>query len=489
MSRKGLSKSRLLSSLQCQKRLWLEMNRPELAEVSEGTEARFQTGHRVGEVARDLVAGGTLIEWTDDLTSALRHTKKALQELPATLFEAAFQHEGVLVRADVLRASRQGLRVNEVKSSTSVKDYHHHDAAIQAWVIGGAGYDVRSIAIQHIDNAFVYRGDGDYRGLFTEQSLGREIAPVVDQVPSWVAAARRTLAGKEPRVVTGKQCGQPFECAFQTYCASKEPQTEYPVSILPYGGKTVPALLAEGYRDLRDIPHGRLISENHQRVWRASRSGKPEFDQAGAARCMAAHGYPRHFLDFETVSFAVPIWAGTRPYQALPFQYSCHVQTRDGSVQWKAFLDLSGAPPMARFLESLLGAVGDKGPIFAWHANFEAHRLRDLAMMYPAKQEKIAKVIARIVDLLPIVRTHYYHPAMMGSWSLKAVLPTIEPGMAYVGVGEVQEGSAAELAYVEATSAATTPERKAALSDALTAYCRRDTEALVRIARFLESGR
>lgn len=58
MARKGLSKSRLLSSLQCQKRLWLEIHRPQAAETSDATEALFTLGHNVGEVARRLAPAG-----------------------------------------------------------------------------------------------------------------------------------------------------------------------------------------------------------------------------------------------------------------------------------------------------------------------------------------------------------------------------------------------------------------------------------------------
>ena len=47
-----LSKSKLLSFLQCRKRLWLEAHRPELAQITAARQALFDTGHRVGEVAR-----------------------------------------------------------------------------------------------------------------------------------------------------------------------------------------------------------------------------------------------------------------------------------------------------------------------------------------------------------------------------------------------------------------------------------------------------
>ena len=45
----GLSKSRLMSFLQCPKRLWLEKHQPELAQISAATEAAFATGHEIGE--------------------------------------------------------------------------------------------------------------------------------------------------------------------------------------------------------------------------------------------------------------------------------------------------------------------------------------------------------------------------------------------------------------------------------------------------------
>ena len=46
-----LSKSRIMSSLQCLKRVHLEVNRPEMAQYSRATEAAFAIGHEVGDMA------------------------------------------------------------------------------------------------------------------------------------------------------------------------------------------------------------------------------------------------------------------------------------------------------------------------------------------------------------------------------------------------------------------------------------------------------
>lgn len=80
---------------------------------------------------------------------------------------------------------------------------------------------------------------------------------------------------------------------------------------------------------------------------------------------------------------------------------------------------------------------------------------------------------------------------MRGSFSIKNVVPVIAPELRYDELEEVQEGAAAQVAYLYATlDPNTTPERKAVLEAKLRVYCRQDTWAMVEIAYFLSrSGR
>jgi len=487
--RPGLSKSKLLSFLQCSKRLWLEVHRPDAAEFSTEAERGFAVGYSVGEVARQLVPGGVLIGGDDNLDDALAETQKQISAGAETLFESTFEHEGVLVRADILtRSARGALEITEVKASTRVKDYQLSDAAIQKWVITQAGLRVDSIAIDHVNADFVYPGDGRYQGLFQHVPVDKEIGRLLREVPKWVDDARRTLAGAEPKIEMGPHCEDPFTCPFQDYCSALAGKTEYPVTILPYGRKTVTRLIAEGYRDIREIPADSLGSENHERVRRVTQSGKPEFDES-VREAMRAFPYPRYFMDFETMYPAVPLWKGTSPYQQQPFQWSCHIESKAGDLKHHEFLDTSGNAPMEAFLVSLLPVLGTKGPIFTYNASFERRRLEELAEMFPNFAEAISKVIDRIEDLLPLTRVHYYHPAMKGSWSLKSVMPTIDSSLDYENLDEVQEGGGAQVAYLEILAPETPADRRAKLTEALRRYCRRDTEALVRLAHFLESGK
>lgn len=484
--RHGLSKSRILLHRQCPKRLWLKVYRPELEEIDDGSQSRFATGVHVGEIARRLFPEGVLVDG-DDLGQAISDTQAILAGEKRPVFEATFQSGGVLVRADLLLPAKNGYRMVEVKQSASVKDYHLADAAIQSWVARQAKLPLASVEIAHIDSSFVYPGGGDYRGLFRYADISEPVAAMEAEVPGWVSAARETLSGEEPRIAPGAQCETPFECPFFGYCSSPASAEDgYPPEILPYGGALAAILRGDGYTDLRDVPEGRLGNIKHRRVWRVTRSGQAELDPE-AGKLIAALPYPRYYIDFETINPAVPVWAGTRPYMQVPFQWSCHVETANGAMSHRAFLADGQSDPRRLFAESLMEAVGADGPILVYSAPFERSRLQELAGYFPDLAPALQAAIDRIVDLLPIAREHYYHPEMRGSWSLKAVLPTIAPELDY-GNLEVADGGMAQEAFAEIMQPETSPERRQQLRAALLLYCERDTLAMVRIAHYFESG-
>lgn len=484
--RHGLSKSRILLHRQCPKRLWLKVHRPELEEVEDSNQARFDTGTYVGELAQKLYPDGVLVAG-DNLGQAVTDTQAVLAGEKRPVFEATLQAGGLLIRADLMLPDESGYRMVEVKSSTSVKDYHLTDAAIQAWVVQQAGIPLTSVEVAHIDNTFVYPGGGNYQGLFHYADIGDQISDMKNSVPDWIKAAQETLAGEEPCIAAGDQCNNPFPCTFSGYCSPKnDPEDGFPPEVLPRHGNLAAVLRAEGYTDLRDVPEERLGNHNHRRVWRISKSGQAELN-VEAGNIIAALPYPRYYIDFETINPAVPIWAGTRPYMQVPFQWSCHIETAKDVITHAAFLADGQSDPRRLFAESLIETLGTDGPVLVYNAPFERSRMQELADYYPDLAPALEALIDRIVDLLPIAREHYYHPEMRGSWSIKAVLPTIAPDLTYENL-EVANGGMAQDAFAEMMHTKTTQDRRQQLYDALLLYCERDTLAMVRIAHYFEKG-
>lgn len=478
----GLSKSKLMSFLQCPKKLWLEKRRPELALEDPGRQTLFDSGHAVGRIARDLYAPpgkGRLIDGAAGMAAAMRDTRKALTDSTVdTVFEATFQREGLLVRTDVLE--KKPARLVEVKSSTAVKDEHLTDCAIQAWVLETSPAATSAIALAHINNEFVYPGGQRYEGLLTEADISQPARVRMAQVPGWLDAAQRVLSLDEPRVSIGSRCYAPYQCPFIHYCW---PKVDYPLSALPGVGRKLDELIAAGYRDIRELPPERVRTAEGLRVWRAARDNAIESN--GSARGeLAALPWPRYYLDFETIGPAVPIWAGTRPYQAIPFQWSLHIETAAGQLEHAEFLDLGGLLPVRPLAENLLACIGTDGPVFTY-TSYEKGCLKTLADFCPDLAERIQALIGRLVDLHPMVKRSYYHPAMQGSWSIKAVLPAMAPEMDYSSLDGVQDGGGAQLAYAEAIAEGTPAPRRKELEQQLLRYCGHDTLAMVKIARQL----
>ena len=83
------------------------------------------------------------------------------------------------------------------------------------------------------------------------------------------------------------------------------------------------------------------------------------------------------------------------------------------------------------------------------------------------------------------MRKHVYHPAFAGSFSLKAVLPALVPGITYKGM-PVANGRDAGLAWESLIRGGLGRDEHQRVRKALLDYCGQDTLALVRLLEKLQ---
>ena len=490
---RNLTKSKILSSRQCAKKLWLEIHNKELAVDSAASQKNFDVGNQVGEISRsiyDLQNKGTLIDpFTDGFPTAFKKTQELLQgEQP--IFEAAFSIEGGLVLADVMLpgAIKNSWKMVEIKSSTSVKDYHLDDVAIQNYVAKSSGHNLESIALGHIDNQWVYQGDGKYNGLITEVDLTSHAKSMEAEVGQWFKAAHLIAEqASEPAIAIGPHCNDPFECPFFGYCAKDQPKADYPVAWLPRVQKKVLKQYIQDNNviEMADVPD-ELLNETQLRVKQHTLSDTVYFDVAGASKILQQYDYPYYYLDFETINLAVPKWKGTRAYQQVPFQFSLHsCQQPSQKEAHSEFLDLSGNDPSLLFAQALIAACDDNGPIFVYNIAFESSRIKELAARFPDLEEGLLAINARLVDLWPVAKEYFYHPSQQGSWSIKQVLPAMAPDYNYDNLEGVNNGGMSMDAYAKAIHPETTTEEKQIIEQQLLKYCELDTWAMVEMFAYL----
>jgi hypothetical protein len=490
-----LSKSKIIAFRQCPKRLWLEVHRPDLRVDSAATEARFQVGHQVGEIARQLYDpagdGVRMNIARDGFKAVFEQSRRLLDAGDRPVFEAGFKSSNTIAFADMMIPATDGTRVAwkmvEVKSSTSVKDYHRDDAAVQSFLARAMGVPLSSVSVACINSSWVYPGGNDYRGLLAETDLTGETLERSHEVSSWISKAHQIAASDtEPVVEPGDQCGTPFECGFCGYCKRNQAAPEYPLDWLPRVSPNQRASFKEaGAQDMRDVPES-LLGPKQRLVRNHTLRGSLFFDRKAAAKSLRGGGSPAYFLDFETCSMPVPIWTGTRPYQQIPFQFSLHKVAC--ALEHTPFLDLSGQDPSRPFAEAVIEACGTRGPIFVYNASFEKWILKELAARFSDLAPGLDGIIARVIDLLPIAKECFYHPSQCGSWSIKSVLPAAVPELSYEQLEGIRDGGMAMAAFAEAIHPETSPVRKEEIHRQLLAYCHLDTLAMVGLWK-LFSGR
>ena len=502
-----LSKTDLLSFRQCPRKLWLEWHRPELMPPPDSTrDRRIIDGAKVGERARaDL---GANLLWPpgqpDPAESAALAQAQLLAAPQRPAVEVPLVRDGLYVRADALVPMADGYALRETKASTfplkrdkvtpdTPEDHYLDDVAIQAWVMEGSPLPLARVELNLLDSRWRYPGEGDYAGLFRQLDAGPLIEGLKAEVPAWLREAQHIVGGPLPEMRTGRQCKEPYDCPFLAFCKAQEPpEPAHPIELLPdSAGKTLARKLKEtkGYVSLLEPAPEELTGKAavlYRRIQAAHRDGAAQLDPAVRA-IVAALPYPRYYFDFEGIDLPVPRWAGARPYEHVPFQWSCHIETAPGEFVHREFLDLTGEDPSLPCVAAMQAAIDpdDGGPILVYHATYERGRLEQLAERHPEHAALLQGYIDRLVDLLPLVKDHFYDPRMRGFFSIKKVLPTVARDLRYDELDEVQEGTGAQVAYLQAIFDNPTLERRNEIDRRLRVYCRQDTWAMVEIAYFL----
>jgi hypothetical protein len=477
-----------MAGIQCTRRLWLEVYHPQMKPELTAAERRvFDSGTAVGELARTRYPGGVLVEapyW--DFAGAVRETNRLLSqpEVPH-LYEAAFEAGGTHVRADVLSRREEGsYRMVEVKSSSSLKEEHVTDVAIQWHVATEAGVTVTSCGLMHLNRECRYP---DLSDLFVIEDVTSEARELLPEIPRIISRLRAVVAGTdEPPVPIGSHCTTPYDCPFRAHCWRDVPEQSI-FTIPGLAREARDALAAAGIISIAELeaasePPVRLSDRQQGHVAMVV-NGKPVIDRTAIREQLAALAFPLWFLDFETCADAVPRLDGLGPWQNYPFQYSLHLLEADGALTHHEYLHEGGDDPRPAVARMLCEHVGENGSLIAYNATFEQGVIRKLAERMPDLAPQLLPMVDRFYDLLPVFRRHYLDPRFLGSASIKNVLPVLVPGLSYERL-PVANGEDAQAEWTRAIAMPPGMERTFVL-DALREYCKLDTLAMVRIYQTL----
>jgi hypothetical protein len=449
-------------------------------EITEAQQALFQSGTDAGVLAQQLFPGGVEIPYAGlSVSEQLKKTAAEINRGTETIYEASFSSNGIFVKADILHKGKNGWQIYEVKTSTSVKDVNINDVAIQYYVLNGSGLAVSEVFLVYINNQYVKNGAIEVEKLFTTEDLTDIVFEKQGFVESEAIRMRKMLAGGLPEIDIGSHCSDPYECDFHGYCRQHIPEN----SVFDLRGRGVNKyeLYKQGIVRLQDVPKEML--PDHQKIQvEGTLENKNVINRDRIKEFLDMLWYPMCFFDFETIYMvAVPMFDGTQPYQPVPFQFSLHfLENKDAELKHFEYLALANSDPRRELVERLLNKIPRDACVLAYNMQYEAGILNYLKEWFPEYAERIDAMITNLRDLMiPFKNKDIYFGEMKGSYSLKAVLPALVPGLKYDGM-EISDGQMASSAWMK-TWNMDNPEEIDKTRKALIEYCRLDTLAMVRI--------
>ncbi len=429
-------------------------------------------GIRVGEVARSHVPGGVLIR-PGPRHKRIKETRDAMRRGAAVVYEACFEQDCVFVATDVLQRSGTSWALTEVKSATKLKPEYIPDAAIQAAVLRDAGVDLDRVEIMHLNREHVFGGDD----LFRHEDVTHQVTLALPLIREQAKRQLDMLGGPLPNASVGEQCFAPYECPFMSRCW---PALKNHISTLYRIRRSkMVRLFRDGYETIDQLPETDTFGPIAERQRQSLRSGRMVIEP-GLARELRVLREPVAYLDFEAVMLPIPAWPGCRPYDAVPVQFSCHV-VHGRKVTHHEWIADGPVDPREALAHALVDAVRGAKTVAAYCSSFEKRCIEHLADAVPELRTELRSILKRLVDLLPTVRNHVYHPEFHGSFSLKKVYPAVVPGTGYSEM-DVADGmtAAVELERLMFDKEMTEVER-APVKVSLLKYCKLDTLALVEL--------
>lgn len=465
-----LTKTDFIQYLNCSKSLWLSKHDPDnypQGEFSAFLQKLVREGYRVEE-----------------------QVKKYFQKSEDRVvnFQTEFKTDnGLYARVDAIEKTKSGETIlYEVKSSTRIKkdSKHNHikDACFQTICAEQAGQKIDQVFLVHLNGGYVRNGDINPFKLLVFVDITDQINLMYSETEIEIKEAVNLLS-KTDIDMNGCDClykSRAGHCDSFSFFQPDIPKLSI-YSIPRLSAKKRDELLDNQIFALNEIPDRYALSANQQIVVTAAKKGKPQINLDGIRHFYELLEFPLYFFDYETFGSALPIIDGISPHKQFPVQYSLHILEQGDQLRHREFIEHEAQLP-SRLIEQMESDIGTNGSIISWHASFEKSRNREMAQIFPDKENFLLNVNERMVDLEDVFKTSYVDANFDGSTSIKKVLPVICPQLNYKDL-ELQDGSMAMEAWERMINAK--PEEAEKIANNLLKYCERDTFAMVEIYRFL----
>ena len=475
-----------------------------------------------GQVLNYFRQQGAVFVFTSQMAKSNANTKKILDHQHYRFFHQPwFRINDVITQCDFLGRNGDGFDLYEVKgvneTETAAKQREYFtDLVYQVWVLTQCQIKVKNVFLVHLNRDYVHQTKLDLPTLITINStFNNELTkqfPVADFLPQIIQYLARPFAEVQAYLLDLACQETKFNYKKATFipanlCSMVVPKLKFEHHILHFYrlfstrkvqlyqhliAQNLPGSLNLETLKLQDL--GKFTTKFKPPHWRqlaVIQNQAPLIaNYAKAVKELEQYQYPLYFYDFETSATPLPLFANSRPYQQIPFQFSIHVfahpHQKRSDLRNICFIAANRTDPRLEFLNALLKGLDnvETGSYVAYHKTFELMILkalqRDLAPLLTTKQQhQLERLIARTLDLKAFFTDlNIYLPNFYGSLSIKKTLPAFAPDFSYDHL-TIQKGDQASALYFSFLYQLIDDQTWLAQRENLNTYCQQDTLAMV----------
>lgn len=460
-----LTKSKFVTFLNCPRCLWISSHQPNLVKAQTDYEKFIANqGYEVEDFA-----------------------KKLIQENTKVHFQIEVFEDNQYIRADILEENDdETFTLYEIKSSgTLTKSKLHdftHDLAFQMNTLQKAGYKISQVKLISPNPNYIKPDNKpvDPVDYFLTTDLTKEVDSI--DIEPLIKSAKETLHAKDKSSI-GSDCSLSTSVSPEN-CKDQLPEFSI-YHLLSRSPSKIKELEERSIYAVKDIPSDFDLTSKQTDHVISAKHKSPSLNVELPNFLKANIKYPLYFLDYESINLAIPRYKGHKPFQQIVFQFSLHIQKKQGAPleHYEFLAEDTEVDPSTQSAEALTELIppNPKGTFIAWHKSFEAQRNKEMAVLSPQHSQMFEDINNRLFDLKEVFSKNYYVDwRFKGSSSIKNVLPVLCPELSYKEL-EIQNGTQASLAWYRDFLCSNNKNQKLKQKQSLLEYCKLDTLAMKKI--------
>jgi len=476
---KYINKAIFINYLRCPTLGW--MTKRNIIPKFIGINSRFLKFEReiILEMSHKLFSNGVNAWKSKTDVAALYARELIFNPNVKTIYEAYFIATDYLAKIDILKKyDGNVLSLFEIKPSTKYKFKYINDMSFDAMVLAKAGVNVQRYVLLHLSSD--YRFGMDVSRFFKILDCTDKVELKINEFLNLSDEIIEIIKSKNmPRPYLKKNCKN---CPVFNTCIGKGIKNH--IFDLPHlSTASLERLITSGIDTICKVPSDFELTKAQKIVKNCVLTGA-NYVSKDLKTYIHNIKQPFYYLDFESVSTAVPLYEHVGPYSQFLTQFSIYKTDIAGNIidHYEYIVDQK-KDCRREITEKFIEYLDIEGSIMTY-ANFERNIILKLMDIFPDLSGKLDGIVKRIVDLELIIRKNYYDVNFHGRSSIKKVLPILIPELDYSHL-KIRNGRDAVTAFAFMAMGVYGSKKIKQTKRNLLKYCAMDTLAMVYIHQFL----